>query len=301
LQKSIESDILNNMVDISTEIQGSKNSRLDDIMGRIERHSNDEQNGAVSLFKDVPKPNPEDPEKQAQYAANTVYDGMMITLSEIAAYAVRRAKKNDPLAKDYEAVARAVEPMTHIARALADDQVPLERNIWLEERQREAKDTVYAYRARNFTLDGKDYKEVRVFIRPHRYEQPIEIRQSARKRPQISETTQSRMTIDILPADVMESAVSIRVDREDMLRDFEITYDIEIGNGDVNLMDYLDFSKSGASQINPGQRKGHHFSSMLKAEEFNVTFSDILQATNTKFAGIADKAGPSSTPPTTPK
>lgn len=279
------------MLDTAVEQPPVQRKSIDDVMRNIERQCSDESpenTGGIYLFKDITTTNPKDKEHQAKYAANGVFDGMMLTLGEIGAYSVEKAKSRSSLAKDYEVVARAVEPLTVVCRALADDRVPLVRNAWLEQRQQEAGDTVHAYKARNVTLDGKEYREIRVFIRPRRYEQSIAMRDQMRRRQvQISETAQARMSIDVIPADVTESAVSIRTDREDALRDYEITYDIEIGQGDVNLLDELDFSQSGASQINPGQRHGHHFSSRLTAEEFGVSFTDILEASNQKFAQVA--------------
>lgn len=282
------------MIDTAVEQQTFQRKSIDEVMGNIERQCTDESpesTGGIYLFKDITTTYPQDKEKQAQYAANGVYDGMMLTLGEIGAYAVEKTKSKSPLAKDYEVVARAVEPLTVVCRALADDKIPLGRNAWLEQRQQEAGDQVYAYKAGDVSIGGKDYREVRVFIRPRRYEQSIAMREHMQRRQvQISETAQARMSIDVIPADVTESAISIRTDREDMLRDYEITYDIQIGQGDVNLMDELDFSKSGASQINPGQRYGHHFSSKLTAEEFGVSFTDILEASNQKFAAVATKS-----------
>ena len=278
------------MPDTAAEQQPVLGKSIDAVMSNIERQCTDkssESTGGVYLFREITT-KAQDKEHRAKYAANGVFDGMMLTLEEIGAYSVEKAKSRSPLAKDYEGVARAIEPLTVACRALADDRVPLVRNTLLEQRQAEAGDTVYAYKARNVSLEGELYMEVRVFIRPRRYEQSIAMRdQMLRRRVQIAETAQSRMRIDVIPADITKSAVSIRTDREDALRDYEITYDIEIGQGDVHLMDELDFSRSGASQIDPGQRHGHHFSSKLTAEEFGVTFTDILEASNQKFAQVA--------------
>ena len=275
------------MVDSLTtvgEVQKTNTVPLDELMTRLERHcSND--GDPVALFGETSIKSPERTER-ARYAADAVYDGLMFTLQGIGEYAIGQAKRISPTAKEYEKTARTVETMAQVARALSENEIPLFRNAWLEQRQQAEGDIVHAYKARNFELNGKRYNEVRVFIRPHRYDRPISMRQVPnRPNLKIVETAQARMTIDILPEGPNSGDISIRVDREDALRDYEITYDVVIGKGDVNLLDVLEFPDPQT-----GQRHGHHFSSSLKAEDFNVTFADILEAANEKFAKKAQEA-----------
>lgn len=270
------------MIDTAIENTELKVRELDEIMKRIKRHSNpdDDSAGGITPIKDATQQSSENTEAQAAYAANVIYDGMMLTLSEIGLYAGKKAKGVGILAREYETVVRTIEPLAHICRALADDRVPITKNTDVEAQHREVEDIVHAYKAVSFPLDGKDYREVRVFIRPRRYQQPIAVRENLRRPIKVAETAQARMGIDVIPARSSVSAVSLRVDREDALRDYEITYDITVGSDAANRVELLDFPDAL-------QRHGHHFSSKLTAEEFGISFTDILEAYNKKFERVA--------------
>jgi hypothetical protein len=274
------------MVDTISEQPSIRRAPLETVMKNIERYCGSGPDGpqSVTLFN-VVTPQRENRERQAEYAANTVYDGMMYTLSEIGAYAVEKAKERKGRASgtEYEKVARALESLTAVCRSLADDQIPLQRNVGLERMLEEEGDKAYAYKARDVEIEGKRYKEVRVFIRPQKFERALHTRRE-RAGARISEVAQARMSIEAIPLDSRDSRLHIRTDREDALHDFKITYDIEIGERDDNVMDRLDFSDSGISKVATGQRETHHFSSELKAEDFGVSFSDILEAANNKFS-----------------
>lgn len=279
-------------MDNISEQQSKPSITIDEIMREIEQAGTPNDNeGGITLFKGLPEPNLQLPEQRAQYAANVVYDGMMFTLGEIGAFAVAQAKENSVLSRDYERVAYGIALLTTACRELADDKVPLARNTILENFLANEGDQVHAYIARNVTVGSTAVRELRVFIRPTRFERKISPQNSAtqnQRRPSnLIESAQARMNIDIIPADNAQNTVSLRTDREDALGNYEIVYDIVIGTGDANLMDMLDFSQSDPSQATPGQLSGHHFSSQLKAEDLNTSFTDILLAYNQKFASNA--------------
>jgi hypothetical protein len=75
-------------------------------------------------------------------------------------------------------------------------------------------DKAYAYRAKDVEIQGKRYKEVRVFIRPQKFERALQTRRE-RVGARISEVAQARMSIEAIPADSRDSRLHIRTDRED--------------------------------------------------------------------------------------
>jgi hypothetical protein len=263
---------------------------LGQVLTTIEDQCCDESD-AISLFKDVTTHDYEHPEIQAKFAANAVYDGMMLTLKEIGACAVIKAQNEEPspMTRAYDTVARNVELMALACRALADDKIPLVRNVHREELKQQNGDQVHIYTARNVTIEGHSYEKIDILIRPTRYEQPLALRRKLKDGKGKPESRQPRMNIELIPTDANEDKISIHVDEEDLLLGNEITYDVQIRNADgINLMDILDFSQHGESLIEPGQRFTHHFSSDLTAGQFKTTFAQILEAFNQKFAGVAD-------------
>ncbi len=131
---------------------------------------------------------------------------------------------------------------------------------------------------RDFKFGGVGFDEVEVFIRPQKWELPIELkkRRESLGLHNIKESAQPKMQIRIRPKDFPYEMIIIRIDREDSGRDYEITYDIEIGYPGQNIVDILKFEEAG-------QRHTHHFSSDLQIKD-GVAFSDILESFNTKIS-----------------
>lgn len=269
------------MDDLETQ-ENTRSIRLKQIMERINRHCNPEDSNGVELHKSI-ESLPEIEKKKAR-AANVVYDGLMMTLNNIADYSLQKAKQEqDPLASDYETVLVAMEPLTQICRSLADGRLVLQENTHFEQKRAQVNDQVHAYRRENFSLDGIYYDQVRVIIRPRRWEQAATVRETA-DRPQLDhlvESAQARMAIYIRPKNFPHGEIVMRVDREDLEHNFEITYDVEIRNqfGEQGLMDRLTFPEDVT-----GFGEGHHFSSSIKEEDLGVKFTDILVSINQKFA-----------------
>lgn len=262
-----------------TEQDSLKTGEFDQIMAKIERHCNPDSGEGVAFYQSSELNDSE--EKTRRIAANTVYDGMMLTLNNIAEHSLTKAKdRRHPLAKNYETVLRALEPLTQISRAIADGKLPLRRNFRYEEILSKVGDKIHAYKLRQFKFDTTEYDEVEVIIRPEKWEEPLDIRKSPNRLTLTGgkESAQPKMQINIKPKNFPYGFITIRVDREDLEHDFEITYDVEIGYpGQVNIINMLDFPDAD-------QRHTHHFSSALTAEELGTSFKDILEAINDKIS-----------------
>ena len=199
----------------------------------------------------------------------------------MALHSLKQAQIPDsPLAEDYEVVLTAIEPMTQVCAALAEDLVPLQEDTNFIKKRASVQDKVYAYVANNFSLGGEEFGEVAVLIRPRRWEMPTELRNRP-NRPQVEklvQDAQARMRIAIRPKKFPHGLITIRVDREDLEHNFEITYDIDIGESQGDgIVSRLTFPRE------TGQREGHHFTSFIRAEDFGITFAEILEAMNRKI------------------
>ncbi|MBI4028759.1 MAG: hypothetical protein HY376_00100 [Candidatus Blackburnbacteria bacterium] len=258
---------------------------LDEIMTKIER------NCTVVDFSKEQAAATNEAETRAVKAGGVIFDGLMYTLSEIGYVSIEEAKSGGKLSESYEDVARSVEPLSAVCKALADDRLPLKRSTQVEQVHQELGDKVYAYRTDSVTIDGREYVNVRVFIRPRKYIKSLHSRENpGRPRLTLTETADPRLSITMIPKDSPTGEITIRMDEEGFARDSKtadqmITYDIEIGRDDV--MDRLDFS--GVEGAQTGQRQGHHFSSSWTARELHTSFADILEAFNKKFEAVAQK------------
>lgn len=264
------------MLENDSEI-AKKIPELEEVMRNIKRYCNTgEEDNAVLLFKDIGLNSAE----KDKLAANTVWDALMLTLSSIAEYSYQIARDPARLnSKNYEFVLRQVETIAGVCRSLTENLVPLTKNEKLEMKHAKLGDMISAYYAENITLGSSKYRMIRILVRPKKYVMPIEIKNN-RQPINVAETAQARMKIDLIPEDNPDNSVSIRTDREDWQHGYEITFDVDIFRESNNLMDNLSFSD--------GQRDGHHFSSSLTAEEFEVTFTQILTAFNKKFESMVE-------------
>lgn len=260
----------------------SKKEDLNQIMAKIERNCNPDSGEGVAFYKKKELDYPW--EKIRRMAANTVYDGMMLTLNNIAEHSLTKARDGkNPLAKSYETVLRALDPLTQITRAIADGKLPLKRNFRYEGILAKIGDNIHAYQLRQFYFDTTEYEEVEVVIRPKKWEEPFEIRKLPNRLNLTGgkESAQPKIQISIKPKNFPYGFITIRIDREDLEHNFEITYDVEIGfPGQSNIIDILDFPDAD-------QRHTHHFSSALTAEDLGTSFKDILETINDKISSIS--------------
>ncbi len=112
-------------MDDTQEQENPKHKELDEIMARIEKYcdpDNPPEDGVgVAFHKGLEGDLRIDTqEKKIRRDANSVFDGMMLTLQNIAVSALEKAKKKTSGADMYETVLRAIEPMIQIGVALAD-------------------------------------------------------------------------------------------------------------------------------------------------------------------------------------
>ncbi len=264
-------------MDAQTETQGSKQQELDQIMERIREKTEGENESGVTFIKD------QDPKKPEVQAANKLYDGLGLAIQIIAEDSELMANSEDPKAKEYESVLRAIEPIALALSSLADNKIPLTRAKRAEEVKRLEGDNVRIFTAGDFNLEGTPFEFLSVFIRPDKFIRSSTIApKNNPNRPNLRpllEVKQPRMALRAVPRNNPYGFLEIRLDREDLERELEITYDIEIGEGD--LLSGLNFSDQA------GQREGHHFNSGFTTESLGVSFSQILTAMGDKVERAA--------------
>ena len=283
------------VLDTATETTAPGNAKeprvhdLTKIMERIDKYANNEEEGGIYVFKG------KDAETASHKAANTVYDGLMLTLDSIGEYALEKVAGKSPLAQEYETVMRAVEPMTQVCRALADDKLPLREQTGIEQRHAQVDDTVHSYAVTNYRLGDTDYRYIRVFIRPRLYQAPPTVRNQV-NRPEVTlvEKADPRMSITMQPVSFPYGEITVRVDQEDLEHNMEISYDVGIDGKEQDMLRHMEFGDH--PQVLTGQRDGHHFSSSITAKQLGVSFTDILGAFNAKFAKVAHPGTPSVPP-----
>lgn len=262
---------------------------LDEIRERIQKYSNAEGEQEVK-FIDSPAEGKSDEALKVENAANVIFDGLLLALDEIGEFSVEKAKKNLYSSKEYEQVARGIEPAAHVCRGLAEDRIPLIREEHKERAYAADQDRVYIFNAADFVLDDTPFKRMGVFVRPELYREPLEVRNRPR-RPGVrtSEIALPKMQIIATPKYSEDSSIVVRVDRADARRDYEITYDIIVNNRGRDLMRDLSFAGTEAAQGLNGRNEGHHFSSHWRAEDLGVTFTQVLEAYAQKLAHASKK------------
>ena len=286
-------------MDPQTETQEiSQIGKLEDIMSKIESHCTNDEEGGIFLFKTSIKGSEGTSQEVTlspeEHAANLVYDMLMCTLSDIGYSSVEEAKKGGPLASEYFKIAKAMDAMSQVTRALADDQIPLIRNVQEEQHRKQLGDTtVHSYTAQNVQLGDRIFDGVKVFIREAPYIRPTQLNPANNKYARTTkEYQQPRMKIVILPQDERDGAISFRVDQEDLSHGMEITFDIDVRNNtrDENLIDRLTFPSAE-------QREGHHFSSTYTTNALNLSsFTPLLAAFTQKFDVVASQSSSPSQP-----
>jgi hypothetical protein len=279
-------------MDSGAQERQTKLIELEQIMERVKCNAgtNSEDCDGVVFIKDA------DPQRLDVRAANLVFDGLMITLSEIAEDSLAIIEKKSPFSQDYEPVLRAMEPITTACRGLAEGHVPLQRNETSEQHYREAGDDVHIYETvGEFKLGDRDFDSMGVFIRPKAYVRSSDVTPKiSPDRPQIRlrEPAAPRMTVRLFPRNSADGFLEIRFDQDAM----EITYDIIVGDGGFDRLNKLKFAPS------TNQRYGHHFSSSFTAKQLGVTFEQILNAMNEKVAAsVAPALNPEIPEPSTPQ
>lgn len=261
-------------------------AHIDRIQERIADHCSGPDGEGVYLFpSSVRLSETPSPEARREYAANAVFDGLMVTLNEIGSYAAEKAKGTGEPAKDYETVLRAIDPLSGACRAFADGTLPLRRNTYAETRHAEVGDRVHAYGTGPFALGETRYRGATVFIRPQKYIQPLEVRQNPKRTPglEVQEYSQARFSLKLVPEDASTGEIALRVDREDALHNYGITYDLEIRPNGENILDQLEFPTETTGQVQSHASSGHHFESHYTAEHFGVKFSEILETFDAKI------------------
>ncbi len=123
-----------------------------------------------------------EPESKNEHAVNAIFDGLGMTIRDIAEYGLERVMERDRRSKEYAKALRVIEPMAQICRVLADDKLKLTRDLNMQDRFRAKEDTVYVYFAQNFKEGEIEFDEIEVFIRPEKYTMPLKIRDQIRRR-----------------------------------------------------------------------------------------------------------------------
>lgn len=256
-------------------IQLNEHQRL---LQQIREHCGLEPEQPVSII-----PETED-NTDAEKMANTIYDAMMLTLSEIGEASVTKALAGEQDSDKYAEVAKATEALAFVSRAVADGRVPFVRNNEEIRKRREKGDNVHSYEVRDATLyDGpaaREFRNIKVFIRPERYVERITADQkTSRQDITVAEVGEPRMHIRIVPADRASGQIDIRIDKD---RAGEVIFDIEVDDYGQNLMDELDFPDTS-------QRETHHFSSRLKLNQQDTGFGDVLRVMSSRFDSMSSE------------
>jgi len=153
--------------------------------------------------------------------------------------------------------------MKHVARvtrAFADGEIEFSHRSGYEAGRAAKGDNIYAYQAIGILIDNQEY-DVRLMIRPR----PFEKMAGVGRELSFEEDREQRMRFDIKPHHSPDSAVTIRIDPGD-----QITFDII-----VPRIEEVDLREAG-------QLRGHHFDSGLEYRHARASFTEVLEAINSR-------------------
>jgi hypothetical protein len=218
--------------------------------------------------------------EESVMAANEVYAGLLKTLDAIAGASLININKSQHSWKSAE-ILKGVEPLTAICRSLADNEIPLSVDQERINGRELVRDHIYAYVAKDVVIHGMDFSSIEVMIRPKKYQKPANIDLPVGAGVKLYEKADPRLSIYAFPKNMPQGFVHIRVD-DNYYNEPKITYDVEIRPHKKNLIETANLRE--IEEVKTGQLEGHHFESEVRVEQFNVSYSDILEAFNEKIA-----------------
>lgn len=251
----------------SSELPQPKEAELGGILERVRESCGGED--GITFIKNAEAGN------KPQQAANAMYDELMLKLLDLAEASYDGAVTPSLDSASYESVLRSISIAAIACGSLANDQIPLYRDLHEEARYRRMNDQVSAYVAKGVKIGGVDFEKIEVAIREKRWQKP----QGASMRRE--DSAQPKFAIVLTPKTKPQDEIRIRMDNEGLQWGGKIAYDISVGGREENdRMNGLIF---------PGlqQRAGHHFDSDIDLRTFGTGFSEVLAAFNQKIGGVA--------------
>lgn len=206
----------------------------------------------ILLFKEEKSP--------IERSANEIYDGLMLTVSEVGDKAAEKAlDPGNTEADKYKTVLEGLVSVAKVTRAFADDKILFSRDVNFErEREREG-DKVYAYKASGLEIGGRNC-DVTLRIRPKSF-----LRVSGLgRRLETAGSRDQRMNFRITPHRLRTTLAEIRIDPAE-----KITYDIVVPGVET-------------AHLEGSQTEGHHFVSGFDYRCPRTSFSQVLEAINSK-------------------
>lgn len=226
-------------------------SEVQSTLEKIRENTSNEQQGGVILFEDEKTP--------AEKRANEIYDSLSITLEEIGEEVAKKASMGSQT-QEVDKVLNEILEATFVTKAFASGEIEFEHDSRHEQEARNRGDKIHSYTTRGALIGLKEY-DIDLMIRPEPFEKIAAVGRDI----QFEDDRQQRLALTIRPRNFSGSDILVRIDPDD-----EIKFDIE-----ADWIDLLDLS--GAGQI-----AGHHFSSGLKYADARASFSQVLEAINTK-------------------